>query len=146
MELPISGKLVDSVYWFPVRVYFSDTDAGGVVYHARYLDYAEHARSEMLRLLGENQREMIRSKGNVFVIRSVQAEFHRPALLDDLLAVRTAVTRCGRTVVQFRQDILRDEQLLCSLQVKAGFVSVQSGRPQPMPQEWRQKISSLLQE
>jgi acyl-CoA thioester hydrolase len=144
MNLPITGLLDGKTYLFPVRVYFGDTDAGGVVYHSRYLDFAEHARSELLRLLGENQQEMISSGGSVFVIRKIAADYHRPGKLDDLLTVRTNVTACARATIHFQQDIVREEELLCRMQIKAGFVSLKTGRPGPMPDAWREKIAALL--
>ncbi|NQT59885.1 MAG: YbgC/FadM family acyl-CoA thioesterase [Bacteroidetes bacterium] len=132
------------MFVYPVRVYFSDTDAGGVVYHSRYLDFAEHARSEFMRNLGGSQQEIMETDGTVFVIRSVSADFIKPAKLDDLLTVRTEVVKCANVVVVFRQRVMLGDELLCNLQIKAGYISLREGRPVPMPIEWKTKISSML--
>ena len=83
-------------YSFPVRVYFYDTDAEGIVYFGRYLDFAEHARTEMLREIFGGQGEMMKRSGICFVIKSVKAEYNRPAYLDDLLTVETTLLEMKR--------------------------------------------------
>ena len=146
MNLTLSGTFEGKEFIYPVRVYFSDTDAGGVVYHSRYLDFAEHARSEFMRNLGGSQHTMMMNNGSVFIIRSVSADYIKPARLDDLLTVRTEVVKCANVTVVFRQRVMLDDDLLCSLQIKAGYISLKEGRPVPMPKEWKSMISSMLVE
>ncbi|MBL7006415.1 MAG: tol-pal system-associated acyl-CoA thioesterase [Spirochaetia bacterium] len=146
MNLTLSGTFEGKEFIYPVRVYFSDTDAGGVVYHSRYLDFAEHARSEFMRNLGGSQHTMMKNNGSVFIIRSVSADYIKPARLDDLLTVRTEVVKCANVTVVFRQRVMLDDDLLCSLQIKAGYISLKEGRPVPMPKEWKSMISSMVVE
>ena len=123
-------------FHFPVRVYFSDTDAEGIVYHTRYLDFAEHGRTEMLReaLPGMSQREL-QEKGVIFVVRSISIDYRMPGRLDDMLDVVTTVEASGHFSATFTQDIKRGEDLLCSLTVKAASVSTETRRPVPLPKE-----------
>ncbi len=144
MENSLSGTIKDRVHALPVRVYYSDTDAGGVVYHSRYIDMAEHGRSEMLRNLGGNQAETIEKEKIAFVVRSLSVDYNSPAFLDDLLTVETRVTRCEAFTVQFDQRILRGDSCLAQLKVKAGSISLETGRPRPMPKEWKASIDALL--
>ena len=146
MNLTLSGAFEGKEFIYPVRVYFSDTDAGGVVYHSRYIDFAEHARSEFMRSLGGSQQKMIEESGTAFVIRSVTAEYIQPARLDDFLTVRTEVVKCANIIVIFRQRVMLNDQLLCDLHVKAGYISLKSGRPVPMPKEWKTMISAMVAE
>ena len=146
MNLSLAGTFRDKTFIYPVRVYYSDTDAGGVVYHARYLDFAEHARSEMLRSLGGDQEAMLTESGSVFVVRSITADYIRPGRLDELLTVETRIERAARIIVIFSQNIMRGDELLCTLQVKAGFVSMRTGSPVRMPETWQEAIGALVQE
>lgn len=88
---PPSGRVAGGVHVFPVRVYYEDTDAGGIVYHANYLRWAERARTEMMRLLGAEHSRMAAEEGTIFAVRRCSMEFDRPARLDDLLEVRSRV-------------------------------------------------------
>ncbi len=144
MELTLSGTLNKKEFVYPVRVYFSDTDAGGVVYHSRYLDFAEHARSEFMRYLGGNQSEKMKADGTVFVVRSITVDFIKPARLDDFLIVRSEIVKCANIIVVFRQKVMLGDELLCNLQVKAGYISLREGRPVPMPKEWKNRILPLV--
>ncbi|MDR2451509.1 MAG: tol-pal system-associated acyl-CoA thioesterase [Candidatus Accumulibacter sp.] len=93
---------------FPVRVYYEDTDAGGVVYYANYLKFLERCRSEWLRSIGCEQAGLLRESGIAFVVRSVSLDYLKPARLDDLLTVSLAVEKITRSQVFFRQHIRRD--------------------------------------
>lgn len=101
----------------PVRVYYSDTDAGGIVYHAAYLDFAEHGRTEMLRDLGYPHNDMIAETGALFVVRRIEIDYLAPALHDDVLNVRTVVDAVGKTSVTLKQTIMRDGKALVELVV-----------------------------
>lgn len=83
----ISGHIEAGRHFFPVRVYYEDTDAGGIVYYANYLKFAERARTEMLRLVGLNQSQLKKENGILFAVRSLTIDYRRPAVLDDLLEV-----------------------------------------------------------
>ena len=138
----LSGYIEDHVHYLPVRVYYSDTDTEGVVYHSRYLDMAEHARSELLRILGGDQRQILREEGIGFVIRSLNIVYNSPSVLGDTLSVQTRLTKCEVFTLIFDQRVFKDQILLCELQVKAGCVSLKTGRPSPMPVDWKQKIET----
>jgi acyl-CoA thioester hydrolase len=92
---------------FPLRVYFEDTDAGGVVYHASYLRFAERARTEYLRDLGLPHQQLIAREGLIFVVKRVVVEYHRPALLDDSLIVTTRPVRLGGASLGLAQGVER---------------------------------------
>ena len=132
--------MTGNIHRLPVRVYYSDTDTGGVVYHSRYLDMAEHGRTELLRELGGNQRKMISDLKMVFVVRSLKIEYIKPGHLDDLLEVHTSITRCERFTVLFDQKIYRGDEEISALEVKVGSISMESGRPLAMPEQIRESL------
>ena len=144
MNSTLSGSIHDKTHILPVRVYFSDTDAGGVVYHSRYLDMAEHGRSELFHALGGRQSDTMKERKLGFLVRSLTVDYNRPAYLDDLLTVETKILRCETFKLQFDQKIMREGVCLASLKVKAGCISFADGRPHPMPEEWRVSIREML--
>ena len=95
-----------------VRVYYEDTDAGGVVFYANYLKFFERARSEWLRTLGFNQSDLARRLNRIFVVHSLDMRYVRPARLDDTLTIRSIITRVGRASVHFAQSAVRDGEML----------------------------------
>ena len=119
------------MYKFPVRVYYSDTDAEGVVYHARYLDFAEHARTEMLRQVGV-QQSASQKAGTMLVVSSITIDFKRPGYLGDLLTVETEVESSKVFSLVLRQTIKRGDEVLALLSVKIASVSVGTKRPAPL--------------
>jgi acyl-CoA thioester hydrolase len=121
-----------SLRW-PVRVYYEDTDAGGVVYYANYLRFLERARTEWLRALGVDQIALRNTEGRVFVVVSASIEYHRPARLDDELVVTADVIEMKRTYVVFRQTVLRGDELLASGTVKAACVNAVTLAPTRLP-------------
>lgn len=129
-----------------VRVYWEDTDAGGVVYHANYLKFLERARSEWLRTLGIAQQELRDVEDCVFVVHAMQIEFRAPARLDDLLEVSAQVLWVGGASLKFLQDIRRAGQVLLTARVEAASVSASAFRLRPMPVWLRQRISSIIAE
>ena len=104
-------------FTLPVRVYFEDTDAGGVVYYANYLKFCERARTEWLRTTGVVQNRLATEQNILFVVRSVAADYLRPAVLDDLLEVITTIDKLGRASLGFAQQVRRDGQLLIAAKV-----------------------------
>lgn len=128
-----------------VRVYFEDTDAQGVVYHANYLRFFERARTDFLRALGFEQRGMLEAQRLAIVISSVQMRFARPAKLDDLLAIRTRVTKMGRASFTFDQSAWRDGQLVCQAELRVACVGPDL-RPAALPEDWYETIKKHIHE
>lgn len=129
-----------------VRVYYEDTDAGGVVYYANYLKYMERGRTEWLRALGVDQSEVAREFGRVFMVVSMEIKYLRPARLDDLLSVRSEVTRMGRASLNFAQQIYCNGELLTQGTVQIGCVDAIALRPAAMPAQVRTKLAVTIQE
>lgn len=120
---------------FRYRVYWEHTDAGGVVYHSRYLNFLERARSDWLTAMGVNQTALKRDCGLVFVVTRMEIDFRKPARLEDELAVSVRVQACGRSRIDFAQEIRRDGETLISATVRAACLDVQRFRPVRMPPE-----------
>ena len=115
-----------------VRVYYEDTDAGGIVYHASYLRYAERARTEMLRELGFDHTALLREHGILFAVRRCTVEFLKPARLDDLLEVETVPVRLGGARLVLRQTVLRADRPIVELEVELALLSPEL-RPRQLP-------------
>lgn len=120
------------LFSWPTRVYWEDTDAGGVVYHARYVAFMERARTEWLRALGYGQERLRLQHDLVFAVRSMRLDFLRPARLDDTLQVTAALAQCKRASLLFSQSVLREGELLLSAQVKVAALGAGSFRPRGM--------------
>jgi acyl-CoA thioester hydrolase len=118
---------------WPVRVYYEDTDAGGIVFYANYLKFFERARTEWLRAVGVNQQQMILEYQCMFVVKASAVEYHAPAKLDDELNITVVVERLGRASVQFVQEAWCGDRLLASGQIKVGCVGASSIRPMAIP-------------
>ncbi len=131
-ELPRSGLVRDGVYLFPVRVYYEDTDAGGIVYYANYLKFAERARTEMLRRLGIEQGRLREESGLIFVVRSCSADYLIPARLDDELVVVTRLVAVGGASLDLDQEVRRGETALVQLSFRIACLG-RNGRPARLP-------------
>lgn len=140
-----SGWLEGEEHVFPVRVYYEDSDAAGIVYYANYLKFAERARSELCRLLGIDQRSMRERDGVVFAVRELVADYRAPARLDDLLQVRSRLTALSGASLWIRQSIEREEQMLVSLDVRLACLDMADGRPLRLPQPVREIFASITQ-
>ena len=112
-----------------IRVYYEDTDAGGVVYYANYLKYFERARTEWLRRLGVDQSLLAETEGRLFVVKNVEIQYRRPAKLDDELTILTEVSRMKRASIQFEQRAECRGELLCEASVTVCCVDADSFRP-----------------
>lgn len=123
-----------------IRVYYEDTDAGGIVYYANYLKFAERARTEMLREAGFGHTAMMAADGILLAVRRVTAEYFRPAKLDDALVVATTVTGLGAATVDLDQSIRRDAAELCRVHVTIACVG-RDGRPVRLPAGLRRILS-----
>lgn len=130
-----------SVHSFPVRVYYEDTDAAGLVYYANYLKFAERARTEMLREQGADHAAMLRSTGLGFVVRHCEVDYLRPARLDDPLRVETRVLALGGATLDLRQDVIRDGEILVRMKVSLALLN-SSGRPARLPPALRAALQS----
>jgi len=124
-----------SLFSWPVRVYYEDTDAGGVVYYANYLKFFERARTEWLRATGVGQQSMLDDHGAGFVVRSAQIDYHAAARLDDEITLTLDIAKFGRASVIFSQQALRGDLLLASAQVKVGCVDLSTLRPRAFPDD-----------
>ncbi len=127
-----------------VRVYYEDTDAAGIVYYANYFRFIERGRTEFLRALGHDQNVLMKD-GIAFAVRSVSAEFLKPAKLDDLLTVETAIASLGRAQVTFVQRILRGHELLLDAKIRVVCIDPGRGKPLPMPRALHRQLKAKLE-
>ncbi len=118
---------------FPVRIYYEDTDAGGVVYHANYLRFMERARTEWLRELGYDLDVLAEKYGFLFAVRSVDIHYLKPAFLNNLLSVKLSIARKGKASLDVDHEIYRNDALLCRARVKLAGISVNAFRPMALP-------------
>lgn len=127
----------NSAHELQLRVYWEDTDASGVVYHANYLKWAERGRTEWLRALGGEQQRWIVEAGIAFTVAEMTVRYRRPARLDDRVLIKTELGVQRRASLMFEQRALLADsgELLAQMSVKAGCVDVKTFRPQPLP-EW----------
>lgn len=128
---------------FPVRVYYEDTDAGGIVYYANYFKFAERARTELLRLADIHQSALLAEDGVAFAVRHCAADFLKPARLDDALAVRTRVVAVNGASVEMQQAVTRDGDDMVRLRVRLACMST-SGRASRIPTPVRAVLESFL--
>jgi acyl-CoA thioester hydrolase len=126
----------------PIRVYWEDTDAGGVVYHAQYLAFLERARSEWMRALGD-QDAMRRELDLVFVVRAMQVDFRSPARLDDLLSATVRLRECRRASLVMAQQVRRGEALLLDATVRIASLHAGTFRPRPIPDPLYERLKAL---
>jgi len=120
-------------FQWPVRVYYEDTDAAGIVYHASYLRFMERARTEWLRSRGLEPTRLEREDGVVFVVSRIDVRYRRPARLDDALAVEADVSQVGRASFHMSQRVLRGGDLLCTAELRVGCLDSTSLRPRALP-------------
>jgi acyl-CoA thioester hydrolase len=132
------------VYSFPVRVYFENTDAGGVVYHGEYLKFLERARTEWLRHLGYDHQALARDHRVVFVVTSLAIEFAKPARLDDSLAVSVRLESLGKVRCVFAQEVRRDDEVLVKARVTVASVTGDNMKPTEIPEGLRKKMEASL--
>lgn len=123
-----------AAFSWPVRVYFEDTDSGGVVYYANYLKFLERARTEWLRALGFAQRELAAHEGVIFVVRSLAIEYLRPSRIDDSLQVTVEPVKVGAGQIFVAQEVRREADVLVSAEVRLACVNAATLRPVRIPQ------------
>ena len=136
---------VEPVFSWPTRVYWEDTDAGGVVYHAQYLAFLERARTEWLRARGKGQ-ELLRAEHDlVFAVRAMRIDFRNPARLDDALRVTVALRECRRASLVLVQSVRRGDALLLDAEVRVAALSAATFRPKAIPQSLYDELDSLVE-
>lgn len=139
---PASGVIDGAVHRYALRVFYEDTDAGGVVYHANYLRWFERARSDLLELLKIDQRAALDAGDGLYTVAEVALRYHAPARLGDAVLIETRALSVGRVACTLEQVAWRGSHRLCSASVKVGFIGP-DGRPRRQPEAWQQAFLSL---
>ena len=139
---PPCGSFDGPVHRFAVRVYFEDTDLSGVVYHANYLRWFERARSDMLRLLGIDQRAAHEAGEGAYAVADLAIRYLAPARLDDAVLIESRTEEPRAASCRMHQRALRGADLLSEARLRVGFVSP-SGRPRRQPDAWRQAFAAI---
>ena len=124
-----------------VRIYWEDTDAGGIVFYANYLKFFERARTEWLRHLGVEQQALRQATGGMFVVSETQVKYHRPAQLDDLLRVTARMGEAGRASLVIEQQAWRDTTVLCEGGIRIGWVDAASLKPARIPSSVLERLT-----
>ncbi len=128
------------IYSLPIRVYFQDTDAGGVVYHASYVNFLERARTEWLReRYGYSNGGLMKEFGVAFVVRSLKLDYLKPALLDDLLSVTAQIKETGRSRVVLLQNVMRGKEMLVEAEIHLVCVAMDNFKPVSVPEVLREQ-------
>lgn len=142
---PADGVMRGATHLFPLRVYFEDTDVAGIVYYANYLRFIERARSDMLRLVGVDQRGALEGGKGVYAVAEVSVKYRSPARLGDELIVMTEIEAVRAASVLIHQRVMRGDELLADARVTAAFLTP-DGRPRRQPAEWVEAFRRLLKE
>ena len=140
---PPGGVFDGTLHLYALRVYYEDTDLSGIVYHANYLRWFERARSDVLRMLGIDQRAAIEAGGGAYAVADVQLRYLRPALLDDDIVIHTRCSELKAASVRMEQEAKRDGETICTAQLRVGFVGP-DGRPRRQPEEWRAAFARFM--
>jgi tol-pal system-associated acyl-CoA thioesterase len=145
-KIPVKPRLQPELflYSFPVRVYFENTDAGGVVYHGEYLKFLERARTEWLRHLGFDHQALARNHRIVFVVTQAVVDFLKAARLDDHLAVSVQLESLGKVRCVFAQEIRREDELLVRAKITVACVTGEHFKPAEIPEALRRKMQASL--
>ena len=143
---PPGGILDGARHLYAVRVYYEDTDLSGITYHANYLRWFERARSDLLRLLGIDQRAAIEAGEGAYALSEVNLRYLRPAKLDDDVVIETRCTELGAASCRMHQVARHEDgRLLSEARLRIGFVSPE-GRPRRMPAAWRDAFATIMPE
>ncbi len=140
----LGGVMTGGVHVLPLRVYFEDTDAAGIVYYANYLKFTERARTDMLRLAGITQRELLATDGLAFTVRRCEVDYLAPARLDDELEVHTRVLKVGPATINAEQVVKREGADLVRSLVRLACIN-REGRPRRLPPSLRAALEALSQ-
>ncbi|MDG4553997.1 MAG: tol-pal system-associated acyl-CoA thioesterase [Candidatus Competibacter sp.] len=130
------------MFVWPVRVYYEDTDSGGVVYYANYLKFMERARTEWLRARGFEQDALLRDRQVLFAVRTLSVDYHRPARFNDLLEVVSRIAEAGGASLTFAQSIRRADstEVLCGARVKVACIDAENFRARRLPRQLMREI------
>lgn len=142
--VPGSGSLDGATHRFPVRVYYENTDAAGIVYHSEYLKFAERARTEWLRLMGVDHGDLREHHGIAFAVRGCTCDFRAPARLDDLLIVVTRLVAAGGASLELTQDVTRDGTVLVAMTFRLACMGLADGRAARLPRGLRHALRETL--
>jgi len=145
LDQPYRGGFVGTEHHFALTVYFEDTDTAGVVYYANYLKFMERARSDMIRAVGIDQREVLEGGGGAYYVAHADIRYARPARLGDELVVLSSVEQVRAASVQIHQRVMRDGELLTDARVTAAFLDA-NGRPQRQPKHWVEKFREITKQ
>ena len=145
LDRPYRGGFVGPEHHFALTVYFEDTDAYGIVYYANYLKFMERARSDMLRAVGVDQREVLNSGGGAYYVAHADIRYRQPGRLGDELVVCSTVELVRAASVQIHQRVMRDGELLTDARVTAAFLDA-NGRPQRQPKHWVEKFEGITKQ
>jgi acyl-CoA thioester hydrolase len=140
---PPGGCFDGPVHRFAVRAYFEDTDLSGVVYHANYLRWFERARSDMLRLLGIDQRAAQEAGEGAYAVSELTIRYFAPAKLDDVVLIESQAEELGAASARMRQRALRGDIVLTDARLRVGFVGP-DGRPRRQPAPWRAAFATII--
>lgn len=132
-----------SQFVWPIRVYYEDTDAGGVVYHSNYLNFMERARTEWLRSLGFEQTELLEQMGVMFVVHGLQMQYRKPAKFNDALIIHNRLLEIGRSLLKFEQVIKRGDETLTAATVDVVCIDADKFKPMRIPAIIRTSMQSL---
>ncbi len=141
-DQPYQGAFDGATHRFALRVYFEDTDVAGMVYYANYLRFMERARSDMLRLLGVDQRAALEAGEGVYAVADVAIRYRVPARLGDDLIVVTGIKAIRAASVLIHQRVMRGDEILTDATVTAAFLTPE-GRPRRQPREWVERFERL---
>lgn len=141
---PPCGRFDGPRHSYAVRVYHEDTDASGVVYHASYLRWFERARSDILALLGVDQRAAMDAGEGYYVVSDLAVRYLAPARLGEAIMVETTCEEAGAASLRMRQIAYLDGQKLCEATVRVGFIG-SGGKPQRQPQSWRDAFAAVVE-
>lgn len=130
----------ENMFLWPIRVYYEDTDAGGVVYHTNYIKFMERARTEWLRHLGVEQDELRDNNGVIFAVRSVQVDYFLPAKFNDELLISSEVIKKGKASIIIGQEIIKNSEVLCKGVIKVASLDDKSFKPKAMSDSLYEKL------
>ena len=143
VTLPPSGTIERGVHRLPARVYFEDTDAAGIMYHAKYLHFLERGRSEYLRVAGIDHGAAVKAGLGAYAVTEMEIKWRRPARLDDVLIIETRLLSVRAAACRLAQAITRDGEMLADATLTAALLDP-AGRPRRQPAPWMAIFSDLL--
>jgi len=142
---PPGGRLDGTTHYFPVRVYYEDTDLSGIVYHANYLKWFERARSDLLRLIGIDQRAAQEAGEGAYTVAELTIRYASPARLDDAVVISSRPTELRAASCRLHQQARRGDDLLAEAHLRVGFIGP-DGKPRRQPDAWRAAFATLINE